>query len=65
MESSKQISYAFELQSGLFHVGVNDLSVSTIILSTQRQPVEHLLVGYHRRLVGPGPGRPTFGYATA
>ena len=57
--------YAFEPQSGLSHVGVNDLSISIIILSTQRQPVETLLVGHHRRLVGPGPARSTLGYATA
>ena len=43
---------------------MDDLSVSTIILSTQRQAVEHLLVGHHRRLVGPGPARPALGYAT-
>ena len=44
---------------------MEDLSVSTIILSAQRQAVEHLLVGHHRRLVGPGPAGPALGYATA
>ena len=43
---------------------MDDLSVSTIILSAQRQAVEHLLVGYHRKLVGPGPARPALGYTT-
>ena len=44
---------------------MDDLSVSTIIFSTQRQAVKHHLVVHHRRLVGPGPARSALGYATA
>ena len=37
---------------------IDNLFISTVILSTQRQAIEHLLVGHHRRLVGSGPARP-------
>ena len=54
----------FGQQSVLFRARIDDLSVSTCMSSIQRQSIEQLLAGHHRRLVGPGPARPALGYAT-